>query len=121
MIETAISLLLKIAAAYGVAGIAIAIWFFARHIKRLDPATAGGSLGFRVLVAPGIIALWPLIVMKAVRPGIGGGPDRAEELRRSHRRAILILTVVGIMAFAAALTWRAPAFKSLPETETTRP
>lgn len=121
MIESVFGTLLKIAAFYGVAGVAIAIWFFARHIKRLAPPTAGGSLGFRALVAPGIIALWPLVLVKALRPDRDDGPDRAEDLRRNHRRFILILAVFGVLVFAAALTWRAPAFKSLPETNTTHP
>ncbi len=121
MIESAFGILLKITAAYGVAGVAIAIWFFARQIKRLDLATASGSLGFRVLVAPGIIALWPLVLLKALCPNRDDVLDRAEDLRRNHRRSILILALVGVLVFAAALTWRAPAFKSLPETETTRP
>jgi hypothetical protein len=121
MIESAFSILLQIAATYAVAGIVTAVWFFVRRIKRLNPSAAGGSLGFRVLVTPGIIALWPLILMKAVRPGSGACPDRAEELRRNHRTAIFILAAAGLLAFATALIWRAPAFNSLPETETTRP
>jgi len=121
MIESAFSILLQIAAAYFGAGIITALWFFARHIKRLDPAAAGGSIGFRVLIAPGVIALWPVILLKAIRPGSSVGPDHAEELRHSHRTAILILATAGVIIFAAAMSWRAPAFKSLPETETTRP
>jgi len=121
MIESAFTILLLISAAYVVAGLATAVWFFVLRIKHLDAPAAGGSLGFRILVAPGVIALWPLILMKAVRPPAGAGPDRAEELRRSHRLAIFILAALGLLTFAAALIWRAPAFRSLPETETIRP
>lgn len=120
MIESAFSMLLLVCAAYAMAGVSTAVWFYAWHIKRLDAPAAGGSIGFRILVTPGVIALWPLILMMTLRPQMGAGPDRAEELRRNHRMAILILTVAGALVFAAALIWRAPAFNSLPETETIR-
>ncbi len=121
MIESTFLILLQISAVYAVVGVATAVWFFARRIKQLDPPAAGGSLGFRLSVTPGIIALWPLILLKAVRPHASLGPDRAEELRRNHRVAIVILAVAGVLLFTAAMLWRAPAFQSLPETKTSRP
>jgi hypothetical protein len=121
MIESVFTILLLIFGAYAVMGLATAVWFFAWHIKRLDAPAAGGSMGFRILVAPGVILLWPLILMKSVLPPAEPGPDGAEELRRGHRRAIFVLAAVGLLTFAAALIWRMPAFSSLPTTETTRP
>lgn len=121
MIEAAFDILLAIACAYMLAGGVVAALFFTRWLKDFDLSAKDGSSGFRVLVTPGIVTLWPLIVMKVFligRPGQGNG---AELLRRSHRIAFLFITIVGTLLFAAALAWRAPRFADLPTTEIPNP
>lgn len=61
-------------------GVLVALAFLVRGAGRIDPAAAQGTLGFRVLVFPGCVALWPLI-LKRWR---AGGPPRE---RNAHRDA----------------------------------
>lgn len=53
--------LLGAAAVYCAIGALFAPAFAWRGAGRLDPAAAGGSWGFRLLILPGSAALWPLL------------------------------------------------------------
>lgn len=56
-------------AVYGAAGTAFAVPFAMRGAGAIDPAAKGGTWGFRVLTLPGVVALWPLMLLKWVRAG----------------------------------------------------
>ncbi|MCA9288373.1 MAG: hypothetical protein KDA05_07305 [Phycisphaerales bacterium] len=65
MSETlAITILLTLAG-YAILGSVFAAWFLARGIVRIDPAASGSGLWFRLIILPGVIALWPVLVIKA--------------------------------------------------------
>lgn len=66
---------------YAALGLLFAVPFVARGIDRVDPAAAGASWGFRLIVLPGVVALWPLLAHR----WIAGGRAPAE--RNAHRRA----------------------------------
>ena len=51
-------------ALYLFGGLLVAIPFVLRGVNRVDPAAAGASLGFRLLIVPGTIALWPIMLGK---------------------------------------------------------
>lgn len=56
--------LLRLLAVYAVLGALFAIAFQARGLARLGAPAAQGSAGFRILVTPGVIALWPLLARR---------------------------------------------------------
>jgi hypothetical protein len=56
--------LLALLACHAALGALFAAAFHLRGIARVDPAAAGGSTGFRVLVTPGLIAFWPLLARR---------------------------------------------------------
>jgi hypothetical protein len=49
------------ATAYAGIGVAFAIAFAARGAGVVDPAARGAPVGFRLLLIPGAVALWPLL------------------------------------------------------------
>ncbi len=53
--------------AYAAAGIAFALAFVARGVRLVDAAAADGTVGFRVLILPGVAALWPLLAWRWLR------------------------------------------------------
>lgn len=56
--------------AYLAAGGVFALLFFARGgLGRVDPAAGGSSRGFRVLILPATVALWPLLLRRWRRAG----------------------------------------------------
>ena len=63
---------------YLAVGFLFALAFVFRGAKKIDPQAKEGSIGFRVLILPGAMALWPILASSWLR----GGP-RAE--RNAHR------------------------------------
>ncbi len=59
-----IALILSVLGAYLALGVLFAIPFLARGLSRIDPAARGSSPLFRVLIAPGVAALWPVLALK---------------------------------------------------------
>lgn len=64
-------------------GIAFAIPFVVRGIARIDPLAAHASAGFRVIVLPGAVILWPLLARRWWR-----GDSEAPEEHNPHRDAV---------------------------------
>ena len=53
--------------AYVAAGLLFAAAFVIVRIHSIDPAASRGTLGFRMVIFPGVAALWPLLLMKWAR------------------------------------------------------
>jgi membrane protein implicated in regulation of membrane protease activity len=54
------------------------VWF---GVKRIDPPTAHGSWGFRLLILPGVMAFWPLLLRRWMK-----GVHEPPEENSAHRR-----------------------------------
>ena len=60
-------LILAIAAVYAAVGVLFALAFVTVGVERIDHAVHGAPLGFRVLILPASVALWPLMLTKWIR------------------------------------------------------
>ena len=67
--------------AYSFIGVGVAAWIVLGRLGTLDPVAAHGTWGFRLLVLPGLAALWPLMLRRALT---GKGTSPVE--RTAHRR-----------------------------------
>ena len=67
---------------YVAAGVLFALWFVLRGVPRVDRDAQDGSLGFRILIFPASVALWPLLLARSIRGG-GEAPPECN----AHRRA----------------------------------
>lgn len=67
MTVAAAEFLIQTLAIYLGCGAAFAVLFLWRWVGLLDPAAAHGTLGFRVLIFPGVTTLWPLFLVRVVR------------------------------------------------------
>ena len=65
--------ILLIVLAYVLCGLALGVPFVLGGVDRVDEAARGASLGFRVLILPGTIALWPLVATKWIKAPRSGG------------------------------------------------
>ena len=54
-------------AVYGLAGAVFAAAFVTRGIQRVDSVAEHAPLGFRLIVLPGVTALWPLLLVRWLR------------------------------------------------------
>lgn len=62
-IET-VSLALETVALYLAAGLVFGLAFLIFGLPRIDPAARGTGLAFRLIILPGVAALWPLLLAR---------------------------------------------------------
>jgi hypothetical protein len=89
MTQPTAQFLVNACAAYLASGALFAAVFLWRWVGRLDPLAVQGTLGFRVLLFPGVTALWPLFAMRLLR-GDSAPPDEWNAHRvaaRAHARS----------------------------------
>ena len=79
MIAAAFLILLGI---YLAVGFFFAIAFVFTGVKKINPHAAHGSWGFRLLIFPGTIAFWPLLLRRWMK-GISAPPEECN----AHRQA----------------------------------
>ena len=66
---------------YLTCGLLFAIPFALVGVQRIDPHAVHGSWGFRLLIIPGTMALWPWLLKRWVR-----GPSEPLEEHNAHRQ-----------------------------------
>ena len=66
---------------YLACGLIFAIPFALVGVRKIDPHASHGSWGFRVLIVPGTMVLWPLLLQRWAS-GVHEPPDE----RNAHRR-----------------------------------
>jgi hypothetical protein len=55
---------------YGLLGLLFGVCFVTVGVGRLDPMAKGAGLGFRLLILPGVVALWPLLLYRWLRGSV---------------------------------------------------
>ena len=70
---------------YLLIGVLAAVALQVSGLKRLDPAVTESSRGFRVLIFPGLVALWPLM-LKRWLSGVSEPPEESSAHRAAARR-----------------------------------
>ncbi len=71
--------------AYLTSGLLFAIPFALVGVKRIDPHATRGSWGFRLLVIPGTMAFWPLLLRRWAA-GVKEPPEECDPHRRAARK-----------------------------------
>ncbi|HVU94433.1 MAG TPA: hypothetical protein VHE34_04380 [Puia sp.] len=57
-------ILLSFAAGYLAAGTLFALVFVLFGVQKVDPTAHGATAGFRIIIIPGCILLWPILLRK---------------------------------------------------------
>ena len=50
----------------------VGLGFVMRGVDRVDPVAADSPLIFRLVILPGCVGLWPVVLLKWARAGKGG-------------------------------------------------
>ncbi len=62
--EGLVNICLWLAAAYLLVGLIFYLVCLVRGMQTIDPDTMGAPVSFRLIIAPGVIILWPALVGK---------------------------------------------------------
>lgn len=65
--------ILSIVGLYVIVGLIVGVAFVLRGVNRVDAAAADSPFVFRVVIFPGCVGLWPILLWKWVMPGRGAG------------------------------------------------
>ena len=58
---------LAVVTTYFVIGVVFACAYLLAGVDRLDSQAKGAGIGFRIAIAPGVVALWPLLLKRWIR------------------------------------------------------
>jgi len=62
-----IQIILTAVAIYLLLGFVFAIAFIIKGVSKIDEGAHGSSIGFRIIIIPGVIVFWPLLLKKWLR------------------------------------------------------
>jgi hypothetical protein len=68
---------------YVALGSLFAPWFLWRGVDQVDPHAHGASLGFRLVIAPGVVIFWPFLLWRWAT-----GQTELPAEANAHRRAV---------------------------------
>jgi len=71
---------------YLATGLLFALAFVTAGVQRLDGDARGGTIGFRILILPGAVLLWPLLAVRWAR-GAGVPAERTAHKRLAANAA----------------------------------
>ncbi len=81
-----VTLLLSAVRLYLALGAAFALAFVLFGVQRIDPAARRSSIGFRVLILPGVVLLWPLLTARWLGGRVTPSECNAHRLAAHQRR-----------------------------------
>ena len=84
MAQWCAELVVGLAGLYASAGLCFAIPFVAIGITRIDPLGAGSPWTFRLMIVPGVVVFWPLLLLRWAAGSISP-PVETNAHRRSAR------------------------------------
>jgi hypothetical protein len=83
MADVVATWIVRLLGLYAGVGILFAVPFVWRGAGRIDPVAREATPGFRLVILPGVIALWPLLA----RRWLAGASAPPEECNAHRRRA----------------------------------
>ncbi|CAN5727043.1 hypothetical protein BH10BAC3_BH10BAC3_05440 [soil metagenome] len=66
--QTIVNIFLSAVAVYVLIGVVFTVLFIFRGLQKVDEGTHGSTLGFKLIIIPGCIALWPVLLRKWIKP-----------------------------------------------------
>jgi len=68
-----VEVLLIIAAIYLALGVLFVIPFLMKGLNKIDEGANGSTIGFKIIIIPGVIVLWPMLLSKWVKLNLNHG------------------------------------------------
>ena len=71
-------ILLIIAAIYLVLGVLFVIPFLMKGLNKIDEGTKGSTIGFKIIIIPGVVVLWPVLLAKWMKENGNHGDTKTQ-------------------------------------------
>ena len=62
-----VQIMLIIVLVYLLMGVVFVIPFLMKGLRKLDEGAHGGSIGFKIIIIPGVIVFWPVLLSKLTK------------------------------------------------------
>ena len=72
-----IQILLLLVVAYLICGMIFTVPFIVKGINVVDEGAHGSSIGFRIIIIPGVIVFWPFLLRKWIKAKTTGNDQAA--------------------------------------------
>ena len=73
-----VEILLIIAAIYLLLGVLFVIPFLIKGLNKVDEGAHGSTIGFKIIIMPGVIVLWPVLLSKWMKGNGNHGDTKAQ-------------------------------------------
>ena len=73
-----VEILLIIAAIYLLVGVLFVIPFLMKGLNKIDEGANGSTIGFKIIIIPGVIVLWPVLLSKWMNGKSNHGDTKAQ-------------------------------------------
>lgn len=99
---------------YLLAGFIFAIAFVLKGAQVIDEGANGGSIGFRIMIFPGSVVFWPMLLQRWRKQRKHKTPNMTKQLRRRHFQIwLLLLLILPLGIITARLVRPKPAVNQL--------
>ena len=71
-------ILLMIAAVYLALGVVFVIPFLIKGLNKVDEGAHGSTFGFKIIIIPGVIVFWPVLLSKWMKSNLNHGGTKAQ-------------------------------------------
>ena len=73
-----VEILLIIAAVYLALGVVFVISFLMKGLMKVDEGAHGSTMGFKIIIIPGVIVFWPVLLSKWMKGNMNHGDTKAQ-------------------------------------------
>ena len=73
-----VEILLIIAAVYLLMGVLFVIPFLIKGLNKVDEGAHGSTFGFKIIIIPGVIVFWPVLLSKWMKSNLNHGGTKAQ-------------------------------------------
>ncbi len=73
-----VEILLMIATIYLLMGVLFVIPFLMKGLNKVDEGAHGSTIGFKIIIIPGVIIFWPVLLSKWMKGNMNHGDTKAQ-------------------------------------------
>ena len=78
---SSVEIFLNLCRVYIAIGLIFAVLFVIFWVQKVDSAARGGTIGFRILIIPGVSAFWPMFIWRLVKGKVAPTEVNAHRLQ----------------------------------------